>query len=195
MSCDKCSRTIHLQFAHWTVGSLGNVTNQSVCSCHENGWLEWERVARVRARKSVKFLTSPNLLLVLKLLTHTARTLHGYKPLLLSMSPAVLCLVRFSNFDRTTGFYWSYTLNSSRPLVADVRYLDRQVIGTLASVNWYLFVALVWKSTCRGLVCLFSDRVCQRSNLRSNLCVDGQQDVELGEGNRMVSWSAFLYMS
>ena len=55
--------------------------------------------------------------------------------LLLSMSPAVLCLVWFSNFDRTTGFYWSYTLKS--PLVADVRYLDRQVIGTLASVNWY----------------------------------------------------------
>ena len=30
-------------------------------------------------------------------------------PLLLSMWPGVLFIVRFNNFDRTTGLYWSYT--------------------------------------------------------------------------------------
>ena len=33
-----------------------------------------------------------------------------YKSLLLSMRQGVLFLVRFNNFDRTVGFYWSYTL-------------------------------------------------------------------------------------
>ena len=40
-----------------------------------------------------------------------------HKPLLLSMWPGVLFLVWFNSFDRTKGFYWSYTLLLSRPFL------------------------------------------------------------------------------
>ena len=62
-----------------------------------------ERAARGRACNCVKFQTSRNLLPVLKTVTHAQR--HVAKHVL-----GVLFLVRFNNFEWTTGFYCSYVL-------------------------------------------------------------------------------------
>ena len=67
--------------------------------------------------KFVKVETSWNLLPVLKIVGRTCSAASRQKSLLLSVWLGVLFLVRFNNFDRTTGFYWNYTLLLKPPIL------------------------------------------------------------------------------
>ena len=73
---------------------------------------EW--ATRLRAN-SVKFETGWDLLLELKIVTHTALLLHRHKPLFLSMWPVALFLVWFNNFDQTTRELHSYSNHPPPP--------------------------------------------------------------------------------
>ena len=67
--------------------------------------------------KFVKVETSWNLLPVLKIVGRTCSAASRQKSLLLSVWLGVLFLVQFNNFDRTTGFYWNYTLLLKPPIL------------------------------------------------------------------------------